>query len=147
MSDVNQAHAFDPAHPEEISVRDILFNCPDCQKSLVVDGVAAGHTLPCPSCGATVTVPSPNRVVTLAEAPETAALEAKPAWERELLGIEASIREARHQREEAGNFHKQHLSEASRQQLRMERLDHRLRELGERAAALRAQNLPPPPET
>ena len=146
MSDANQAHAFDPAHPEEVSARDVVFNCPTCHKSLVVDGVAAGHTLPCPSCGATLTVPSPTRVVTLAEAPETAALEAKPAWERELLGIEASMRETRHQREEAGNFHKHHLSEANRQQLRMERLDQRLRELDGRAAALRAQHLPPPPK-
>jgi hypothetical protein len=146
VSDPAQPHAFDPARPEQVSASDILFDCPKCHKSLVVDRVAAGHSLPCPTCGEPLTVPEPNRVVTLAEAPETAALEAKPAWERELLAVEASIKETRHQREEAGNFHKQHLSEANRQQLRMERLDKRLRELNERAAALRAEHLPPPPK-
>ncbi|NUN93995.1 MAG: hypothetical protein HUU04_09475 [Verrucomicrobiae bacterium] len=146
MSDSAQPHAFDPAHPERVSSADVLFNCPSCKKSLIVDGIAAGHSLPCPNCGVEITVPQPNRVVTLAEAPETAALDAKPAWERELLGIEASIKESRHQREEASNFYKQHLSEANRQQIRIERLDRRLRELAERAAALRAQHLPPPPK-
>lgn len=146
MSEPSQPHAFDPAHPEQISGDDILFDCPACRKSLVVDRVAAGHPLPCPTCGATLTVPQPTRVVTLAEAPETTALEAKPEWERELLALEASIKETRHQREEAGNFQKQHLSEANRQQLRIERLDRRLGELSERVAALRGRHLPPPPK-
>ena len=70
-----------------------------------------------------VEVPKEHRVVTLAEAPETRELQAKPQWEQELLAAEGALRESRHQRQEAGNFYRQHASEANRLQLRMEKKD------------------------
>jgi predicted RNA-binding Zn-ribbon protein involved in translation (DUF1610 family) len=48
---------------EEISVsenvrpEDIVFNCPQCTKSLAIDPRAAGFTITCPDCGTEVQVP------------------------------------------------------------------------------------------
>jgi DNA-directed RNA polymerase subunit RPC12/RpoP len=46
----------DPGLPE-ISEHDILFECPACGKSLVVDETAAGLMVPCPQCSISVIVP------------------------------------------------------------------------------------------
>ncbi len=142
VSDPSQAHRLDPNVPDSIGLDDVVFDCPACHKSLVVDKVAVGHALACPSCGAEVKVPEPHRVVTLAEAPETKSMEARPAWERDLIALESAIKETGHQRQEAGNFYKHHMSEASRQQLRIERLDARLKELTTKRDALRVQHPP-----
>jgi predicted RNA-binding Zn-ribbon protein involved in translation (DUF1610 family) len=40
-----------------ITPRDILFECPACGKSLVVDETAEGLTIPCPQCHINVIVP------------------------------------------------------------------------------------------
>jgi vacuolar-type H+-ATPase subunit I/STV1 len=117
---------------EKISENDIVFDCPSCHKSLVVDVVAAGHALDCPNCKTNVTVPKIHKVVGLSEAPETQQLQSKPQWEQELISLEAALKEIRHQREEAGNFYKKHASEANRQQLRMEKLDAKIKELEDR---------------
>lgn len=140
MSDSQQAHEFSASNPKAVGARDIVFDCPSCHKSLVVDHVAAGHEMPCPLCGKTIKVPAEHHVVTLDEAPETQKLQALPEWQRELVTVEASLREARHQREEAGNFYKQHLSEVNRQKLRMEKLDARIKELDAQRAAIKAQH-------
>lgn len=41
----------------EITPQDILFECPACGKSLVVDETAEGLTIPCPQCHIHVIVP------------------------------------------------------------------------------------------
>jgi len=41
----------------EIGPRDIVFDCPFCEKSMVVDEVAVGMTVECPRCGGQVIVP------------------------------------------------------------------------------------------
>lgn len=140
MSDSQQAHEFSASSSQSVGARDIVFDCTSCHKSLVVDPVAAGHEMPCPLCGKMTKVPAEHHVVTLDEAPETQKLQAMPEWQRELLTVESSLREAHHQREEAGNFYKQHLSEVNRQKLRMEKLDARIKELETQRAAIKAQH-------
>jgi DNA-directed RNA polymerase subunit RPC12/RpoP len=36
---------------------DIIFNCPNCDQELSVDGAGAGTEIDCPSCGAKITIP------------------------------------------------------------------------------------------
>jgi TolA-binding protein len=43
--------------PVEIGPRDILFECPLCEKSMVVDQEGAGQVIDCPQCFAAVIVP------------------------------------------------------------------------------------------
>lgn len=123
-----------------VTASDVVFDCPHCHKSLVVDAVAAGHELDCPKCGKTVKVPVTNKVMSLQDAPETKGLQAKPAWEQELISIESALGETRNQREEAGNFYKKHVSEANRQKLRIEKLDAKLKELDTRKKAIVAEH-------
>jgi len=123
MSDSQKAHELVHNDPDSVGEKDVVFDCLSCGKSLVVDRVAAGHALSCPQCGKEVKVPEAHRVVTLAEAPETQKLQAKPEWEQELISIESAIKETRHQREEAANFHRHHASEANRLEVRIEKKD------------------------
>jgi DNA repair exonuclease SbcCD ATPase subunit len=140
MSDAQKPHELDSHDPKAVGASDIVFDCPACHKSLVVDHIAAGHEMPCPVCGKTVKVPVEHHVVTLSEAPETQKLQAMPEWRQQLIAIEGSLKEAQHQRQEAGNFYKQHLSEANRQKLRMDKLDARIKELETQRAAIKAQH-------
>lgn len=39
---------------------DARFSCPKCGQNLVVDAVASGLTLPCPTCGKTLLIPQPE---------------------------------------------------------------------------------------
>lgn len=43
------------------SVSDILFNCPECEKSLAVDETGVGRVVPCTDCAAAVEVPTAAR--------------------------------------------------------------------------------------
>jgi ribosomal protein S27E len=82
-----------PATPDlEISSRDILFECPACRKSLVIDEAAQGMIVDCPQCKTSVIVPpktaAPAKTPTGAApppskpaAPAPVAPEAKPAAE------------------------------------------------------------------
>lgn len=45
---------------EEIRDTDIVFDCPKCGKSLVIDYRGAGLQITCTDCGATVLVPIPD---------------------------------------------------------------------------------------
>ena len=36
---------------------EIIFNCPNCSQELAVDASGAGSEIPCPTCGATITIP------------------------------------------------------------------------------------------
>ncbi len=140
MSDPQKAHELAAGHREDIGDNDIVFDCPECHKNLAVDLIAAGHELDCPSCGKKIMVPQKNRVVTLAEAPETADLLAKPQWEQSLMSVESAIKETDHQRQEAGNFYKHHFSEANRQKMRIDKLDAKLKELHSRRNALQKEH-------
>ena len=123
MSDPTKAHELVRNDPTTVGTSDVVFDCPHCRKNLAVDRAAAGHALACPACGKPITVPQEHKVVTLAEAPETRELQAKPQWEQELQAVEGALKESQHQRQEAGNFYRQHLSEANRLQLRVDKKD------------------------
>lgn len=60
---------------EEIREGDIVFECPHCGKSLVVEAAGAGLEVPCTDCGQTVIVPLPGaeEVLTPDEAEEAIA--------------------------------------------------------------------------
>ncbi len=47
---------------EDLDIRDtdILFECPQCSKSMVIDYRGAGLTIPCTDCGSPVDVPIPQ---------------------------------------------------------------------------------------
>jgi DNA-directed RNA polymerase subunit RPC12/RpoP len=53
---------------------DIVFNCPNCDQELAVDQSGAGSQIECPSCGDTITIPTPSKVTTdsLPAAPSSA---------------------------------------------------------------------------
>ena len=44
----------------EIMPTDIVFDCPQCGRNLVVDYRAAGLQVPCSNCGAIIEVPIPE---------------------------------------------------------------------------------------
>lgn len=41
----------------QLTARDVLFECPECQKSLAIDESAAGMMIECPQCQINVIVP------------------------------------------------------------------------------------------
>lgn len=66
-----------------VGPRDILFECPSCNKSLVVDEIAEGQVVPCPQCGTSVIVPpktpAPPSAPPAPPPPATAPAPAAPA--------------------------------------------------------------------
>ena len=49
---------------------DIVFDCPNCNQELAVDGAGAGTEIECPACGETITIPQES---TKTPTPENAA--------------------------------------------------------------------------
>jgi len=49
-----------PDDSTEIKETDIVFDCPQCGKSLAIDYRGAGLTIPCTDCGKNVQVPIPE---------------------------------------------------------------------------------------
>jgi DNA-directed RNA polymerase subunit RPC12/RpoP len=39
---------------------DIVFKCPNCRQELEVEASASGHTIACPSCDNSITIPAPD---------------------------------------------------------------------------------------
>ena len=61
MSDNDRnAAQFPPSEGAEIRDTDIMFDCPECGKSLVIDYRGAGLQIECSTCGAKVLVPIPE---------------------------------------------------------------------------------------
>jgi hypothetical protein len=116
-------HELAPNDPHSVTDQDLVFECPECHKSLVVDKVAAGHDLNCPVCSKPIKVPAASRVVGLSESPETKQLQAKPAWEQELISIQSALGETMNQRKEAGNQFNHRCSEANRLKVQMDKMD------------------------
>lgn len=50
----------DIAYPDGFSEQDILFECPNCSKSLGIDRRGGGLIVTCPDCGARLRVPIPE---------------------------------------------------------------------------------------
>jgi predicted RNA-binding Zn-ribbon protein involved in translation (DUF1610 family) len=54
--------AVESAEEVEVGPTDVLFACPYCEKSMVIDRQAAGLNVKCPDCGEEVQVPHEDRV-------------------------------------------------------------------------------------
>lgn len=50
-----------------IRLMDIVFDCPNCNQELAVDGAGAGTDIECPSCGETITIPQESTKTPAAE--------------------------------------------------------------------------------
>ncbi len=48
---------------------EIIFNCPNCDQELSVDGEGAGSEIKCPTCGAKITIPNRPPEVALTPTP------------------------------------------------------------------------------
>lgn len=48
---------------------DIVFDCPNCNQELAVDGAGAGTEIQCPACGETITIPPESTKVSAASPP------------------------------------------------------------------------------
>jgi hypothetical protein len=114
----------------EISPRDILFECPACGKSLVVDEAAQGLIIDCPRCHINVIVP-PRRGSAIV--PPGAALEPAPSAaaappvtgtpEERLLALSHQLKELQTQRTEISNRLASRLNEINRDLVMMARLE------------------------
>jgi predicted RNA-binding Zn-ribbon protein involved in translation (DUF1610 family) len=68
-----------------VSATDILFDCPACGKSLVVDEAAEGMIVDCPQCRTNVIVPPKSSKVAASLAPAKSEKDSRP---RDLSGLE-----------------------------------------------------------
>ncbi len=50
---------------------EIIFNCPNCEQELSVDGEGAGSEIKCPTCGAKITIPNKPPEAASAPPPDT----------------------------------------------------------------------------
>jgi DNA-directed RNA polymerase subunit RPC12/RpoP len=74
--------AGETTYPEGFGESDVLFDCPECGKSLGIDCRGAGLIVKCPDCGTRMQVPLIDEDLPLEEA-ETAAAAASPAGDAE----------------------------------------------------------------
>jgi len=122
-----------------ITTRDIMFECPSCGKSLVVDEAAAGLIVDCPQCRINVIVPpkSVPATPTQAQAPATVP-HSKPAfppgdaksggpdagnWKERLTALGNQLKELQTQRTEINNRIAARLNELNRDLLLLARVE------------------------
>lgn len=118
--------------PVVVGPRDILFECPSCHKSLVIDEAADGMIVDCPQCKTPVIVPpkAPPAIAAAARpAPETPAT-AAPAEEAGAAGMPEKIvalgnklKELQTQRTEIATNVAARLNEINRQMVMLSRLE------------------------
>ena len=109
-------NASDPVSSHTVSEHDLVFDCPECKKLLVVDERAAGLTINCPMCDKEISVPQQVQVTHI-EHHDAATLEEK----RGLL--QKQIDENRMQHTEAMNKWHDHVTQANRLKVRIQKLD------------------------
>lgn len=98
--------------------RDITFACTHCASALVVDGAAAGLTLPCQRCGKPTVVPDISK-----KARETQKSNAQ------IADLRRQLKENEAQRTEVTAYINQTTIQLHRWQLRLQTLEERRREL------------------
>jgi len=109
-----------------IGPRDILFECPSCGKSLVVEDRAAGMVVPCPRCNAHVIVPpaKPAGKPAPAPAPAPPAGSAAPGpLPDRLAALLHQLKEMQAQRTEISNRVTARLNEVTRDLVALSRLE------------------------
>jgi predicted RNA-binding Zn-ribbon protein involved in translation (DUF1610 family) len=101
----------------EIGPRDIVFDCPNCRKSMVVDEVAEGLTVDCPGCGTQVIVPAkPAKNVETPSAPPSSV-------DPRLLALINKFKELHTQRTETSTNIIARLNDINRQMVMLARLE------------------------
>jgi len=83
---------------ELFPAKDIVFDCRDCGKSLVINALGAGLTITCPECGAEQQVPLPDGAEAVGPAAEpraAAAVADEQGAESELTEISEVLANAR----------------------------------------------------
>ena len=103
--------------PETVTAQDVVFDCPKCRKSLVVDQRAAGLKVPCPQCGQEAEVPQPAHGTQALEHQDDVTIEEK------LSHLENQMAENRVQYTEAINKLNDHITQANRYKLRIQKLE------------------------
>jgi DNA-directed RNA polymerase subunit RPC12/RpoP len=122
-----------------IGPHDIVFECPSCGKSLVVEDKAEGLVVPCPRCSASVIVPPREKALPVAKPavkPVPVTVPVRPAAPvlsgsvpDRLAGLLHQLKEMQTQRTEIGNRVATHLNEVTRDLVALSRLDATQQEL------------------
>jgi predicted Zn finger-like uncharacterized protein len=102
--------------------QDIVFACPNCEASFVVDAAAAGVTLKCQKCGNPTTVPHPTLVVAAENA-------------LRISDLQHQLKENESQRTEITSYINQLNIQLHRWQLRLQTLKERQEKLQTEIAA------------
>src|ERR1041385_3701082 len=117
--------------PVTVGVRDIMFECPACGKSLVVDEAAAGLIVDCPQCHINVIVPPKTtppptsaqlKPAGLPPEPKASAAATDYAAER-LAALGNQLKELQTQRTEINNRIAARLNELNRDLVLLARLE------------------------
>jgi len=103
----------------EIGPRDIVFDCPTCHKSMVVDEVAEGMAVDCPGCGGRVVVPSKSGKTAETPAPRPPATTVDPR----LPALLSKLKELQTQRTEISANIAARLNDINRQMVLLARLE------------------------
>lgn len=122
----------------EIGPRDIVFDCPICQKSLVVDEVAEGLTVECPRCGGAVIVPPKQR-----KAEETPPAPPPAGADPRLFALISKLRELQTQRAEINANIIARLNDINRQMVLLTRLENTHQQLLQEWNRVLAELRPP----
>jgi predicted RNA-binding Zn-ribbon protein involved in translation (DUF1610 family) len=91
-----------------VTPRDILFECPSCGKSMVIDQAAEGYTIECPQCHIPVIVPPKTGAAPQPPLPPSLAAAAKaapapkPAGSVDVAGLQEQLTALNHQLREQG---------------------------------------------
>jgi hypothetical protein len=108
---------------------DILFKCEHCGVILVVDGTAAGMTLPCQQCGKPANVPISSTVNAATQSPP-------PSASGKLAELQRHLKENESQRTEINGYINQLSIQLHRWQLRLQTLNERNKQLSDEMTGL-----------
>jgi len=115
-----------------VTTTDILFECPSCGKSLVVDEAAEGIIIDCPQCHTNVIVPpqstkakAPQPVLKVESKPiaESKPAAAKPSSENRLAVLAGQLKELQAQRTEITSRIAARLNDVNRDLVMLARLE------------------------
>lgn len=123
-------NALEQFSPETVTEHDLIFDCPECKKLLVIDERAAGLKINCPLCRKEISVPLQVHATQAIEHHDAATLEEKRAL------LQKQIDENRMQHTEAMNKWHDHVTQANRLKVRIQKLDQDHEKMGEQVKKL-----------